>query len=90
MSQDGREMFYLRDPEGLTEKSLVVSKDVLFLIAHMDGQRSLRNLQEEYARASGTIVPLEQIQSVVEAMDTGLLLDNERFQGSLQEREERV
>src|SRR5208283_3641792 len=84
VSQDGREMFYLRDPEGLTEKSLVVSKDVLFLIALMDGKRSLRDLQEEYTRASGTLVHLEQIQSVVEAMDTGLLLDNQRFQGCLQ------
>ena len=84
VSQDGREMFYLRDPEGLTEKSLVVSKDVLFLIAHMDGKRSLRDLQAEYVRASGTVVHLEQIQSVIEAMDTGLLLDNERFQGCLQ------
>ena len=83
-SQDGREMYYLRDPEGLTEKSLVVSKDVLFLIALMDGKRSLRDLQEEYVRASGTIVHLEQIQSVVEAMETSLLLDNERFQDCLQ------
>jgi AmmeMemoRadiSam system protein B len=84
VSQDGREMFHLRDPEGLTEKSLVVSKDVLFLIALMDGKRSLRDLQAEYVRASGTIVHLEQIQSVVEAMDTGFLLDNERFQNCLQ------
>lgn len=84
VSQDGREMFYLRDPEGLTEKSLVVSKDVLFLVALMDGKRSLRDLQEEYVRASGSIVHLEQIQSVVEAMDTSLLLDNERFQSCLQ------
>ncbi|HME43596.1 MAG TPA: AmmeMemoRadiSam system protein B [Syntrophorhabdales bacterium] len=85
VSQDGREMFYLRDPEGLAEKSLVVSKDVLFLIALMDGKRSLRDLQEEYVRASGSIVHLEQIQSVVEAMDASLLLDNERFQSCLQQ-----
>ena len=85
VSQDGREMFYLKDPEGLTEKSLVVSRDVLFLIALMDGKRSLRDLQEEYVRASGTLVHLEQIQSVVEAMDTGLLLENERFQSSLRD-----
>ena len=84
VSQDGREMFYLKDPEGLTEKSLVVSRDVLFLIALMDGKRSLRDLQAEYVRASGTVVHLEQIQSVVEAMDTGLLLDNKRFQSCLQ------
>ena len=84
VSQDGRQMFYLKDHEGLTESSLVVSRDVLFLIALMDGKRSLRDLQEEYTRASGTLVHLEQIQSVVEAMDAGFLLDNERFQNCLQ------
>ncbi len=88
VSQDGREMFYLKDPEGLTEKSLVVSRDVLFLISLMDGKRSPRDLQEEYVRASGTIVHLEQIQSVIEAMDDSLLLDNERYQNCLRELKE--
>ncbi|MCG6534072.1 MAG: AmmeMemoRadiSam system protein B [Syntrophales bacterium LBB04] len=85
VSQDGREMFYLRDPEGLTENPLAVSKDVLFLIALMDGKRSLRDLQEEYVRACGTFVQLEQIRSVVEAMDTSLLLDNERYKSRLEQ-----
>lgn len=82
--QDGREMFYLRDPEGISDKPLVVSRDVLFLMALMDGRRSLRDLQEEYMRASGTLAYLEQIQAVVEAMDTSLLLDNEHYQKQLQ------
>jgi MEMO1 family protein len=81
--QDGQEMFYLRDPEGISEKPLVVSRDVLFLVALMDGRKSMRDLQEEYTRASGSLVYLEQIQAVVEAMDTSLLLDNDRFQTSL-------
>jgi MEMO1 family protein len=84
VSQDGREMFLLKDPEKLTD-GLAVSRDVLFLAALMDGSRSLRDLQEEYVRASGTLIHLEQIQSVVEAMDTGLLLENERFKNCLQQ-----
>jgi hypothetical protein len=83
--QDGREMFYLRDPEGISDKPLVVSRDVLFLMALMDGQRSLRDLQEEYTRASGSLVHLEQIQAVAEAMDTSLLLDNDHYQTHLRE-----
>jgi AmmeMemoRadiSam system protein B len=81
--QEGREMFYLRDPEGISEKPLAVSRDVLFLVALMDGKRSMRDLQEEYTRASGSLVHLEQIQAVVEAMDTSLLLDNNRYQTCL-------
>ena len=83
--QEGREMFYLRDPEGISEKPLVVSRDVLFLVALMDGTKSMRDLQEEYTRASGSLVYLEQIQAVVEAMDTSLLLDNNRYQTCLDE-----
>jgi len=81
--QDGREMFYLKDPEGISDKPLVVSRDVLFLMALMDGQRSLRDLQEEYTRASGSLVHLEQIQAVADAMDTSLLLDNDHYQTHL-------
>jgi MEMO1 family protein len=83
--QDGREMFYLRDPDGISEKPLVVSRDVLFLMALMDGQRSLRDLQEEYTRASGGLVHIEQIQAVADAMDASLLLDNDRYQTHLRE-----
>lgn len=85
VAQDGREMFYLRDPDGISDKPLVVSRDVLFLMALMDGNRSLRDLQEEYTRASGSIVHIEQIQAVAEAMDTSLLLDNDRYKTRLRE-----
>ncbi len=85
VSQEGREMFYLKDPEGLTERSLVVSRDVLFLMALMDGKRSVRELQEEYVRASGIVVHVEKIRGVIETMDAGLLLDNERYQSCLEQ-----
>lgn len=73
-------MYLLRDPEGVSERSLVVSRDVLFILSLMDGTRSVANLQEEYTRAFGNPIQIEDIQSVVDGMDSNLLLLNERYE----------
>ena len=88
VEQDGREMFVLRDPDGLTEGSLVVSREVLFLISLMNGNRSIRDLQEEFMRASGRLISTEQIESVVNTMDRNFLLQNERFESYFQKLRE--
>ena len=38
---DGKEFFYLRDPEGIAENGFVVSREALFLVAKMDGARGI-------------------------------------------------
>lgn len=88
---NGRQMFYLKDAEGIVEQSLVVSRDVVFLISLMNGSRTVRDLQEEYTRAVGTLIHAEQIAEIVEAMDNHFFLQNERFEAhimSLQEEYE--
>lgn len=79
VQQQGQEMYLLRDPEGISQQSLVVSRDVLFILSRMDGTRSLKDLQEEYTRAFGILIPIEKIHSVVDGMDNNLLLHNERY-----------
>ncbi len=78
--REGKEMFFIRDPEGICEHSLLVSREVLFLISLMDGTRSVRDLQAEYMKASGTLVYTEYVNSVIEAMDNNFLLENERYE----------
>jgi hypothetical protein len=80
---NGREMFYLRDAEGIVEESLVVSRDVVFLISLMNGSRTVRDLQEEYTRAVGALIHAEQIAQIVEAMDNHFFLQNERFEAHI-------
>lgn len=77
-------MFFLRDPEGISESSLLVSREVLFLISLMDGTRSVRDLQAEYTRAAGMIVYTEYVNSVIEAMDSNFLLLNERYESHIE------
>lgn len=76
---EGNEVFLLRDPEGVTEKSLLVSRDILILISLMDGTRSAGEIKAECARALGLLVDVDRIDSVVRTLDDCLLLMNEKY-----------
>lgn len=81
-THNGMEMFLIRDPEGLAGDSLLVSRDVLFLISLMDGKKTVLDIQEAYMRAAGgALVPADRIISVIEAMDAQFLLQNDRYEG---------
>ncbi|MGD0229620.1 MAG: AmmeMemoRadiSam system protein B [Syntrophorhabdales bacterium] len=81
---NGMEVFVLRDPEGLTEQSLVVSRDVLFLISLMDGTRTIQDIQEACMRASGgTFIHSDRITSVIDTLDAHFLLLNDRYESHL-------
>jgi MEMO1 family protein len=77
--KEGQEMVILSDSEGIMEQSLVVSKDVVFLLSLMDGTRTLRDIQADYMRNFGTLMYLEQVEDLIEKLDANLLLDNERY-----------
>lgn len=83
--REGKEMILLRDAEGIVEQSLVVSKDVVFLISLMDGTRSLRDIQAECMRTLGQLVHVEHLEQFVEAMDKHLLLRNDNFENYVKE-----
>lgn len=72
-------MVIVSDVEGIMENSLVVSKDVLFIISLMDGTRTLRDIQVDYMRMSGQLLYMERIEEIVAAMDQNYLLLNENF-----------
>jgi AmmeMemoRadiSam system protein B len=77
---EGREMVVLNDVEGIMENSLVVSKDILFLISLMDGSHSLRDIQAEYMRIYGELLYMERLEEIVAAMDENYLLFNDNYQ----------
>ncbi len=77
---EGRETFVLRDPEGITESALLVSRDVLFLISLMDGARSARDIQFEFMKASGLLIQEDRVTSVIRTLDDHFLLLNTRYE----------
>jgi len=76
-------MYLLRDPEGISERSLAVSQDVLFVLSLMDGTRSIEALRDEYQRAFSNEIHVDQIRSIIEGMDNNLFLQNDRFRTHL-------
>ncbi len=87
--QDGEEQILLRDTEGVAERALIVPKGVAFIISLMDGTRALRDIQAEYMRVSGELIYLDDLQGLVDALDSQLLLFNNHYRECLaQMREE--
>ena len=80
---EGKEMILLNDVEGIMENSLIVSKDILFLISLMDGSHSLRDIQAEYMRTYGEFLYMERLKEIVAAMDESCLLFNETYNSRL-------
>ena len=80
---EGREMVLLNDVEGIMENSLIVSKDILFIISLMDGSRSLRDIQAQYMRICGELLYMERLEEIVAAMDQNYLLFNENYRSQL-------
>ncbi|MCX5806792.1 MAG: AmmeMemoRadiSam system protein B [Proteobacteria bacterium] len=83
IQHEGKELVILNDAEGIMENSLIVSKDLVFLLSLMDGTRSLRDIQAEYMKAFGELLYIEHIQKLVEDMDKNLLLLSENFKQHL-------
>ena len=80
---NGIEMFLVRDPEGITDQSLIVSREALFLISLMDGTKSASDLQQALMKASGRLITPDAISSMVDALDAQFLLDNNRYRDRL-------
>ena len=77
--QEGKELIVLRDTEGITENTLVVSREIAFMISLMDGSRTVREIQVDFMRAAGELVYIEKIQELIDTMDSHLLLLNENY-----------
>jgi AmmeMemoRadiSam system protein B len=80
-SKEGKEMILLRDPEGIAEQPLIVSREGAFVVSLMDGTRSLRDIQAECMRTLGSLVYREELEGIVNILDAHLLLASERFAG---------
>lgn len=78
--QSGNQLvFVVRDPEGLSEEALVIGPLAFYLMALMDGSRSVLDIQVEFARRFGTILPSEKIDELIDQLDKHHLLENTNY-----------
>ncbi|HOJ42891.1 MAG TPA: AmmeMemoRadiSam system protein B [Syntrophorhabdaceae bacterium] len=82
--KEGQQLFIVSDPEGIMEESLVITRDVAFIISMMDGRHTLRDIQAEYMRVFGQLIYMEDLEGIVDTLDKKYLLYNDRYRAYLE------
>lgn len=76
VEHQGRELVLLRDPQGVAREPLLLSPGTLQLLRFFDGHHDARDVQAAIARATGQILPTEEILAFVERLDALGYLDS--------------
>jgi AmmeMemoRadiSam system protein B len=84
----GQEVLCLRDPQQYCEAVVYVPAQTASILGLFDGQHSVLDIQEAFARRFGTLLFREQLLQVIRSLDEHLLLDSPRFADHRSEVEE--
>jgi hypothetical protein len=76
----GQDLVHISDPTGFSERTIVVTPDVFFIMALCDGNHSLTDIQYKYTRKFGTLLLTSRLNRILSDLDESLFLDNEKFQ----------
>jgi len=82
---NGQDLICIRDPEGLSEQPVFLGRAFFFLVSRMDGKHDLRDIQADYLRATGEILPMETLENLVTQLDEQHYLDGASFENFRQE-----
>lgn len=81
----GRTLLCLRDPMNVSTRIIGVPPPALFLISLMDGKHSLLDIQTEYLKRFGEIVPTPDLEKLIADLDESLMLEGPHFEAYLAE-----
>jgi AmmeMemoRadiSam system protein B len=76
---------HIRDPLNYANTPLLLPYPIYFIISHFDGQHSLLDIQEAFARQFGQILPREKLDEIIQQLDEYYYLDSNRFAALRQE-----
>jgi AmmeMemoRadiSam system protein B len=79
MDADGGGRIVISDPLHFAKDPLVVPGVLYFIISHFDGQHSLTDIQEAFARQFNQVLPREKLEEIIDQLDRHHYLDSERF-----------
>jgi hypothetical protein len=85
VEQQGQTYILLRDPTGIASEPILIGMGAYFLVTQMDGANGRLDLQAAFARRFGDILPSEQIQQLIDALDRAYFLDSPRYAGRMRE-----
>jgi len=73
-------MICLRDPQGFSDKLLLVPPALFYVVSLFDGRHSVPDIQAAYASRFGELLFGEKVQEIIDQLDDALFLESERFQ----------
>lgn len=79
--------YLLKDPYGVYEEPLLLSEAGLYLVSLLEG-RTLEEVQEEVFKAQGVLIPKEELEGLVQALERAGLLLTEAVEQRLKAEEE--
>lgn len=79
VEHQGQRLLQLRDPLGLSDKSLLIPQHLVTLLAMCDGTRTIEALRHGYTLRSGVQLTADQAREIVGQLDAALVLDNSSF-----------
>jgi MEMO1 family protein len=85
VEQQGQTYILLRDPSGIASEPILIGMGAYFLVAQMDGTNDRLDLQAAFSRRFGEILPSEQIQQLIDALDRAYFLDSPRYAERMRE-----
>lgn len=77
--EKGGARILIRDPLNFAKTPLLLSYPTYFIISHFDGQHSLLDIQEVFARRFGEVLSGDKIRSIITCLDEHGYLESERF-----------
>lgn len=79
-SYQGTRALLVKDSLGLIQKPIVLKGEILEFLSLIDGKKDVRDFQLELMRRKGGIfVSSEEVEGVLQELDSAFLLDNERY-----------
>ena len=79
VQMEGKELFCLRDPQSLAEPPIFLNRMLVFVVSRMNGDNSLRDIQADFFRATGEILPMEDLEGLVKQLDQHYYLESALF-----------
>ncbi len=78
-TQAGRPYYLLRDPQQITDQTLLVPQALGPLLAFCDGTHTVEEMTDCFAQRFGVPLNHDLVEDLLTALDNALFLENERF-----------
>jgi AmmeMemoRadiSam system protein B len=75
-------MICLRDPQGFSDKLLLIPPALFLIVSLFDGKHSVLDIQAEYTRKTGELLFGDKVREIIDQLDEALFLQSERFQSA--------